>query len=92
VPVKGIFFLAQAAEDRVERLGPGHTVSLLMKCVGQASMLMPLGLGKEEVCVLHLEWFNNLCALARVMPAHVLHISLTGTFWQEIEQALEEGH
>jgi len=89
VPVKGIFFLAQAVEDRVERLGPGHAVSLLVECVGQASMSMASGLCKEELRALHLERFNNLCALARVVPAHVLHISLTGAFWQEIAQALE---
>ena len=53
---------------------------------------MALGLCKEELRALHLERFNNLCALARVVPAHVLHISLTGAFWQEIEQALEGGH
>jgi SynChlorMet cassette protein ScmC len=92
VPLKGIFFLAQAVEDRVERLGPGHAVSMLVECVEQASMVMASGLGKEELRALHLERFNNLCALARVIPAHVLHISLTGAFWQEIEQALEGGH
>ena len=89
VPVKGIFFLAQAGEDRVVQVGPGQAVSLLLECVRQAAMFMPLGLLKEEGRALHLEWFNNLCALARVIPAHVLHISLTGAFWQEIEQALE---
>jgi hypothetical protein len=55
-------------------------------------MFMPLGLFKEEVRALYLERFNNLCALARVIPAHVLHISLTGAFWQEIERVLDGGH
>ncbi len=90
VPVKGVFFLAQAVEDRVERVGPGQAVSLLGECARQASMFMPLGLFKEELHALHLERFNNLSALARVIPAHVLHISLTGAFWQEVEQALNE--
>jgi len=31
--------------------------------------------------------FNNLLRLGRVVPTHVLHVSLTGDFWQEIEQA-----
>jgi hypothetical protein len=92
VPVKGIFFLAQAVEDRVERVGPGHAVSLLVECAEQTSQLMARGLSKEETRALHLERFNNLCALARVVPTHVLHISLTGAFWQEIEQMLEESH
>jgi len=88
VPVKGIFFLAQALEDRVERVGPGQAVSLLAEFVGQVSTFMAPGLCKEELRALHLERFNNLCALARVVPTHRLHISLTGAFWQEIEQAL----
>jgi hypothetical protein len=92
VPLKGIFFLARAVDDRVERLGPGHAVSLLVECVKQAARFMPLGPPKEELRALQLEWFNNLCALARVIPAHVLHISQTGAFWHEIEQSLPGGH
>jgi SynChlorMet cassette protein ScmC len=91
VPVKGIFFLAQSVEDRVERVGPGHAVSLLVECAKQTSQLMARGLSKEETRALHLERFNNLCALARVIPVHMLHISLTGAFWQEIERVLEGG-
>ncbi len=91
VPLAAIFVLAQAEENRAERVGPGRAVSLLVEGVKQASQFMPLGLFKEEVRALHLEGFNNLCAMARVIPAHVLHISLTGTFWQEIERALESG-
>jgi SynChlorMet cassette protein ScmC len=88
VPVKGIFFLSQAVEDRVERVGPGHAVSLLVDLAEQASQLMKRGLSKKETRALNLERFNNLCALTRVIPAHVLHISLTGAFWQEIERVL----
>jgi hypothetical protein len=91
VSVKAIFFLSHAFEDRVESVGSGHAVSMLVECVKQASMFMARGLSKEETSALHMEWFNNLCALARVVPAHILHISLTGAFWQEIEQMLERG-
>jgi SynChlorMet cassette protein ScmC len=89
VPLKGIFVLARAVEDRVERVGPGQAVSLLVECVGQVSAFMASGLSEEELHALHLERFDNLCVLARVIPAHVLHISQTGVFWQEIDQALE---
>lgn len=91
VPLRGIFLLARAGDDHVERIGPGHAVSLLVECVRQASQFMPLGLFKEEIHALHLERFNNLCALTRAVPAHILHISLTGAFWQEIERTLEDG-
>ncbi len=89
VPLKGIFILSRAAEDSAERIGDGQAVSLLVECAGQTSMFMTPGLFKDEVRALHLEQFNNLCALARAVPAHVLHVSLTGAFWKDIEQALE---
>ncbi|HEX7503355.1 MAG TPA: SynChlorMet cassette protein ScmC [Acidobacteriota bacterium] len=92
VPLKGIFVLSQAVENRAERVGPGHAVSLLVECTGQASWFMAPGLSKEELDALHLERFDNLCALTRIIPVHVLHISLAGAFWQEIDLALEGSH
>jgi len=89
VPLKSIFFLSHAVKDRVESVGPGQAVSLLLEGVKQASMFMPLRLFKEKTRALHLERFDNLCALSRVVPTHVLHISLTGAFWQEIERVLD---
>jgi hypothetical protein len=88
VPVKGIFFLVQAGKDRVDRVAPAQAVGLLGQSVEQVSAFMASGLCKEELRSLHLEQFNNLCTLAQVVPTHTLRISLTGTFWQEIEQTL----
>jgi SynChlorMet cassette protein ScmC len=90
VPLKGIFILSQAPEDRVERVGPGKGVSLIVESVTQASIFMTMGLPKGELRSLYLEQFNNLCALTHIIRVHVLHISLTGCFWQEIERALGE--
>lgn len=89
VPLKGIFILDRAVDDRAEHLGSGHAVSLLVESVAQASLFMWPGLVKEEISALNLERFNNLCALVRVIPVHVLHISLTGAFWKQIEQELK---
>ena len=88
VPLKGIFFLSQALQDHAEPVGPGHAASLLVECAEQASYTMAGGLSKEDRRSLRLERFDNLCALAGAVPAHVLHISLTGPFWREIEQML----
>jgi len=88
VPLKGIFFLSRADEDRAEPVGTGQGVSLLVECAQQASQLMTRGLSKEEKRALQLERFNNLCALTRTIPSHLLHISLTGTFWLEMERML----
>jgi hypothetical protein len=89
VPLCGIFFLSRANFDRAEPVGAGKALSLLVECAKQGSMIMARGLCKEETRVLHLERFDNLCSMVRVVPAFVLHISLTGVFWREIESALK---
>src|SRR4030067_269672 len=53
VPVKGIFFLVQAGEDRVDRGGAGEAVGLLGESVGQSSGFMASGLCQDEVRALH---------------------------------------
>ena len=68
----------------------GQAVSLLLSSTRQASNLMARDLSPEETRALHLEWFNNLCSLSRSVPPHLLHISLTGPFWKEIERVLEK--
>jgi len=88
IPLKGIFFLSRALEDRVESAGSGESVSLLMEGMKQASMSMEQGLSKKEVSFMYLERFNNICAFSKVIPLHILHISLTGSFWKEIEKVL----
>jgi SynChlorMet cassette protein ScmC len=88
VPLKGIFFLAQAKADRAERIGSGHAVSMLVEAVKQASMFMAQCFSAEEIRKVHLQRFHNICALSGVVPAHILHLGLTGAFWTEIEQAL----
>ena len=86
VPIKRIFFLIQSVQERVERAGTRQAVGLLGESARQVSTFMTLGLRKEELRALHLERFNVLCALARVIPVHLLNISLTSPFWQQIEQ------
>jgi SynChlorMet cassette protein ScmC len=92
VPLSEIFFLTQADEDQVTPLGNGQGVSLLLSSTQQSSNLMARGLSPEETRALHLEWFNNLCSLSRSVHPHLLHISLTGPFWKEIERVLEKNH
>ncbi len=88
VPLRGIFFLARAADDRVEPLGAGRGVGLLIDSARQASQLMTRGLSPEETRALHLEWFHNLSSLSQAIPTYFLHIGLTGSFWQVIERVL----
>lgn len=91
VPLDAVFILNQALEDRTEPVGPGCAVSLLMECAGQAAQFMPLGLRKEERRTLYEERFDNLAGLTRKTPVAVLHLSLAGTFWREMERTLDAG-
>ena len=88
VPLAGLFVLSRAPEDGVERIGAGQTVSLLLESARQAGLPMTRGMARDEIRRLHLERFNNLCALANAVPGHILRISLTGPFWREIDRAL----
>ncbi|MBI4767438.1 MAG: SynChlorMet cassette protein ScmC [Deltaproteobacteria bacterium] len=90
VPLGGIFFLLRADEDQVAPLGNGQAISLLLSSTREASNLMARGLSPEESQALHLKWFNNLYSLSRSVSPHLLHISLTGPFWKEIERVLEK--
>ena len=90
VPLKGIFFLEQAQHDHIEPMGAGHSVPLLVELAEQASWSMAHGRGKGVARTLRLQRFENICALAQVMPCYHLHLSLNGAFWKEIERVVTE--
>lgn len=91
VPLKGIFCLSRALEDSTEPAGAGKAVSLLMEHIKDASFFMYWDADKEEARIIRLEQFKNLRYLIRAIPVNILHISLTGAFWHEMEEALEGG-
>ena len=91
VPLKGIFFLARSPEDRVEKIGSGRAVGMLVEAVKQASMSMEQWLSEEEIRTSHLQRFDAICALSGSIRSHILHLSLTGDFWDKIERELKLG-
>jgi len=92
VPLRAIFFLTQSPSDRVEPLDqPASTMAMLLESVEQACRPMARDLSEDQARGMHDEWLANARALMRTVPASLLHISLTGSFWQEIERALSPG-
>jgi hypothetical protein len=89
VPLAAIFLLKQASLDRVAPLRPGRAVARLVQAAEEASPLAaePQG-GTRLVHALRLQRFDWLSVLARTVPAFTLELSLTGAFWQEIENTL----
>jgi hypothetical protein len=43
---------------------------------------------KDQARRLRLQRFDGICALAKSVPCYLLHLSLTGPFWERIEEAL----
>ena len=89
VPLHAVFYLAQGVEEQVEPLGAGQATVRLVQSAEHAAYysLIPES-SIEKIRALRQQSFDLLCALARAVPAFVLHLSLTGAFWVEIERAL----
>ncbi|MDZ7315017.1 MAG: SynChlorMet cassette protein ScmC [candidate division KSB1 bacterium] len=89
VPLAAAFFLKQAPEDRLEPIGQGQAAALLTCAAEQISYWLT-ELPLDTVRILRQKRFDQLCRLAQSVPAFVLHLTLTGRFWELIEQALDE--
>lgn len=86
--LRAIFILEQGDGDRAEPLGPGHAVSLLAELARQTSTQFLRGQPPVEIASFNLRCFDNICALARAVPAYLLRVSLDGVFWDEIGRVL----
>jgi SynChlorMet cassette protein ScmC len=91
VPLRAIVILEQGPVDRIQPLGPGHAVALLAELAQQTSTHLEQGMPHAELAAFHLQRFDNLCALVGTVPAYLLHVSLNGAFWTEIERVVCEG-
>lgn len=90
VSLKGIFFLEQAHDDKFKPLGTAQNVCRLNASAEQVSWPMPHPEDKNVLRELRLQRFNNICDLAQNIPSYILRMGLDGTFWKEIERALND--
>ena len=88
VPLKGIFFLEQMTVDQMDVLSAEQAALNLVASVEQVSRPLTTRVETEQARATRLEWLDNACMLAQTIPAFRLQISLTGTFWKEIERSL----
>ena len=90
VPLKAVFFLQQALQNRINPIGRGHSVSLLVELTEHTSWSMSYSQGEDVTRALRLQRFENICTLVKTVPCHHLHLSLDGAFWEEIELLIKE--
>jgi SynChlorMet cassette protein ScmC len=89
VPLAGVFFLEQAEIDEAVAIGSGQAAVRLTESAMQICGPLWRGLGAQEARRGRMSLFDNACQLARSIPAFVLHVSLHGAFWEEMEKALD---
>lgn len=91
VPLAAVFFLSQSPEDHAEPVSAGDSAAYLTESVHQilGTPARP-GCTREEAALLCGMEFDAVSTLVEGIPAYLLRISLTGTFWNEIASVLEQ--
>jgi SynChlorMet cassette protein ScmC len=90
LPLKAIFFLEQAQQDRVEPVATGQSVCLLVELAEHTSWFMAHGQGRDVTRKLRLQRFENICSLVQSTASYRLYLSLGGAFWEAIERVVNE--
>ena len=88
VPLTSIFLLEKSTVDEVIPLGQGEATAFvnqlaLQMCYRYWADLDPTGMRSRRTKLL-----ENICELARAVPAFKLRVSLNGRFWEKIEAVL----
>ena len=87
-PVKGVFFLRQGRTDCVEPIGTGLAAMFMYHSALDVLGKSTRGTSPGESRMLRTKIFESACGLAREVPAFILHVSLEGKFWEEIERCI----
>ena len=81
--------MAQAREDKAERIGAGQAAGMLMETAQQASSgRLDDRSSNGDLTAMNLQLFNNACIMAKSMKSFILNVSLNGQFWNEMDLAL----
>jgi SynChlorMet cassette protein ScmC len=90
VPLKAIFILEQSEIDEVKPIGQGEAASFLYYSASQILMRSWVFLDFSEKSAAKKTAFENACQMAKSVPVYLLRASLTGRFWEHIEEVLDK--
>jgi SynChlorMet cassette protein ScmC len=91
VALSALYFLEQSHMDRAEEVGPAQAACLLVESAEQAWWDQDRGQDDPILRAHRLRRFDNICAIARAVPCHVLKVTRDGPFWEEIERTMPIG-
>jgi SynChlorMet cassette protein ScmC len=83
-----IFFLEQAEGDKVTPIGQGRAAALLYESATQVCARNWMTFSHEQLTIARRRLFENVCDLAKEIPAYKLEVSLEGDFWEKMEKVL----
>ena len=88
VPLRAVFFLKQAEEDKASAIGQGEAAIYLSRSMNDILIPFSRRLSPEENRAFEHRVFDNVCRLAKALPAFVLEARLEGEFWKEMDRIL----
>jgi len=88
LPMAAIFFLEQAEGDKVTPIGQGRAAALLYESATQVCARNWMTFSHEQLTIARRRLFENVCDLAKEIPAYKLEVSLEGDFWEKMEKVL----
>ena len=88
LPLSAIFLLEQAEADEVVPIGQGQAAALVYVSATQVCARNWMTISHEQLTIARKRLFENVCDLAKEIPAYKLKVSLEGDFWGEMEKVL----
>jgi SynChlorMet cassette protein ScmC len=88
LPLTSIFMLEKSTVDEVIPLGQGETTAFVNQLALQMCYRYWADLDPTAMRSRRRQLWENICELARAVPAFMLRVSLNGRFWEKIETVL----
>jgi SynChlorMet cassette protein ScmC len=88
VPLKGIFFLLQNDNDHLHRMTVAEAIYLINGFANEALDPLLRDTEYKRKYSLLKQIFDNSYDLAKSIPVYILKLSLTGKFWNQVDQAI----
>lgn len=88
LPLTSIFLLEKSTVDEVISLGQGEATVFVNQLASQVCYRYWGDLDPKEMMSRRTKLLENICGLAREVPAFKLRVSLNGRFWEKIETVL----
>ncbi len=86
LPLRAVFFLSQAEEDRISPITPTSATSCLMETIQHVSKLLTRQLPLVDAQPIHEKELLNASEIMRVTPSYRFDISRSRPFWKKIEE------